>query len=269
MAGLSALLPVDPLFQVPFLTGLVLALAVPALGPYLRLRNEWLATLAYCQVATGGGVVGTLAGLPALPVALAAAAAAALAKGMRREAGNDLYAVAILFGWVLMILGMANSVEAHRIGDALLDGQLYFATGSELAGAVAVGGVVAAALPRLSRRLLEARLYPGQQEANARPVRALAVAFDLLVALALGFAATAMGIMTAFALAFLPAWVAFALAPSWRGAVAIACAIGLAAYAAAFALALALDQPFGPLLVAILVLALPLRRLAPRRRGAA
>ena len=34
---------VDPLFRVPFLTGLLLAGLLPLIGMYLRLRGEWLA----------------------------------------------------------------------------------------------------------------------------------------------------------------------------------------------------------------------------------
>ena len=39
------------LFLLPFLTGLCLALILPVLGCFLRLRDEWLAALAYAHVA--------------------------------------------------------------------------------------------------------------------------------------------------------------------------------------------------------------------------
>ena len=42
------------LFLLPFLTGLCLALILPALGCFLRLRDEWLAALAYAHVAAAG-----------------------------------------------------------------------------------------------------------------------------------------------------------------------------------------------------------------------
>ena len=62
--------------------------------------------------------------------------------------------------------------------------------------------------------------------------------------------------MGAFALVFVPPWVAFRLANSWRWSLALGVLLGIGAYLAAFALALGLDQPFGPLLVvALLVLA--------------
>ena len=40
----------DDIFLIPFLTGLCLALALPILGCFLRLRDEWLAALAYARV---------------------------------------------------------------------------------------------------------------------------------------------------------------------------------------------------------------------------
>lgn len=42
---MSLSLVVDPLFRVPFANGLLLALLLPLLGAYVRLRNEWLAAL--------------------------------------------------------------------------------------------------------------------------------------------------------------------------------------------------------------------------------
>ena len=39
----------DPLFRVPLANGLLLALVLPLLGAYVRLRNEWLAALGRAQ----------------------------------------------------------------------------------------------------------------------------------------------------------------------------------------------------------------------------
>ncbi|KAB2921217.1 MAG: ABC transporter, partial [Dechloromonas sp.] len=44
------------LFLVPFLTGLLLAVVLPLLGCYLRLRDEWLAALAYAHVTAAGAL---------------------------------------------------------------------------------------------------------------------------------------------------------------------------------------------------------------------
>jgi zinc/manganese transport system permease protein len=44
----------DPLFRVPFANGLLLALLLPVLGAYVRLRDEWLAALGLAQVTAAG-----------------------------------------------------------------------------------------------------------------------------------------------------------------------------------------------------------------------
>ena len=76
---------------------------------------------------------------------------------------------------------------------------------------------------------------------------------DLLTAASLAVATATLGLMGAFALVFVPAWIAFRLAPSWRWTLILAALIGGGVYLAAFLAALALDQPFGPVLVALLV----------------
>ena len=62
----SLLLLVDPVFAQPFLTGLAYAVLLPLVGAYLRLRDEWLAALAFAQTAAAGALLAMLAGLPLL-----------------------------------------------------------------------------------------------------------------------------------------------------------------------------------------------------------
>ena len=44
----------DPLFVTPFVTGLAYSVLLPIFGAYLRLRDEWLAALAFAQTAAAG-----------------------------------------------------------------------------------------------------------------------------------------------------------------------------------------------------------------------
>ena len=44
----------DPLFAEPFVTGLAFAILLPLLGAFLRLRDEWLAALAFAQACQAG-----------------------------------------------------------------------------------------------------------------------------------------------------------------------------------------------------------------------
>ena len=59
--------------------------------------------------------------------------------------------------------------------------------------------------------------------------------------------------MAAFALVFIPPWLAFRFAGNGKQALVISVSFGVAGYLAAFLLALWLDQPFGPILVALLL----------------
>jgi len=76
---------------------------------------------------------------------------------------------------------------------------------------------------------------------------------DLLAAASLAIGTLSVGLMGAFELVLIPAWVTFQIAPSWRWILIGSGLVGVASYLAAFALALQLDQPFGPMMVAVLV----------------
>jgi zinc/manganese transport system permease protein len=264
----------DDLFLIPFLAGLPLVLLLAWLGPLLRLRDEWLATLGLAHLAGAGGLAGLAAGLPTVLGAPLAALAGAWLKfrlagqgGGRHNLGNSLYAAMILLGWTATLLIAANTPLGDALAHALVDGQLYFAGQGELVVAWGLLGLGVAALPWLTPRLLRASLFPQHETANRLPAWRWHLGFDLLVALAVAVGTATLGLMGTFALVFLPAWVAFRRAGNWRRGTLLSLGLGLACYLAAFALALALDQPFGPVLVAVLGGAAVLAAWRPARRG--
>lgn len=65
----------EPMFFMPFITGLLVAAVLPVLGMYLRLREEWLAALAFAQLAAAGSLAAAIAGAPVLVGGLALATA--------------------------------------------------------------------------------------------------------------------------------------------------------------------------------------------------
>ena len=245
------------LFLVPFLTGLGLAILLPLLGCYLRLRDEWLAALAYAHVAAAGALAALVG---ALPPAAGGVAAAALAGGGKRFlaarlAGGASHALFLLAGWALAVLLAANHPLAERLGHALFDGQLYFSGSGQLWLVALAVPLALLALRALSGRLLLATVYPDFYRARGIAEWPAHTGFDLLAALALALATMSLGVMGAFALVFIPPWLAFRRARDWRRGLLVALAIGVAGYTGAFALALALDQPFGPVLALVLVIA--------------
>lgn len=245
----------NELFLIPFLTGLGLAVLLPLLGCYLRLRDEWLAALAYSHVAAAGALLALVSGLPPVLGGVGAAGLAGAGKRLfaQRLVGGASYALLLLGGWAVAVLLAANQPMAERLGHALFDGQLYFAGSDEL-WLVAAGVPVAMLLLRLlSRHLLLAHTYPDLFRIRGLKVWPTQIGFDLLAALCLALATMSLGVMGAFALVFIPPWLAFRRAGNWRSGLLWALTVGLLGYIGAFSLALWLDQPFGPVLAILLV----------------
>lgn len=243
------------LFLTPFLTGLCLAVALPILGCFLRLRDEWLAALAYAHVAAAGALLALVAGVAPNIGGMTAAGLAGAGKQFlsARMAGGAAFALLLLGGWAVAVLLAANQPLAERLGHALFDGQLYFSGIDQLFLVLPWCVLVIPALTWLSRQLLLARIFPDFFAAQRFSVWPVVSGFDLLAALTLALATMTLGVMGGFALIFVPPWIAFRRAASWRHGLLLAALIGVLAYSAGFAMALGMDQPFGPVLAVILI----------------
>jgi zinc transport system permease protein len=244
----------DPLFFMPFVNGLLLAIVLALLGPYSRMRGEWLASLGVAQAAAAGLLFGAFVGANAALGAVLAAVVAALAKTLLgRRSGNDAYAVMLLIGWSSALLLAANTARGEDLSRALLEGQLYF-TGRSQFWSIAVLLVAAIAIVTMcSAQWLLGCLLPDRLVGDRRPSARYDLVFDVLVAISLALAATVVGVMAAFALVFIPARVAFRFANGWQSALTWSLLLAIAAFAGSFALAIVFDQPYGPVLVAALL----------------
>lgn len=243
------------LLLVPALSGFLIAILLPVLGCYLRIREAWLAALAYAHAAAAGALLATPLGLPALGGGLLGSGLAGLGRRLLADRlGGAAYPVLLLAAWALGVLVTANHPLAEHLGHALFDGQLYFADGSLLSLLAGWTCLLLLLLRRMSRRLLLASLYPAQHRLLGGGQWLLQGGFDLLAALSLALATMTLGVMGAFALVFVPPWLAFRQAANWQAGLRLAAVIGLLSYLLAFAVAFALDQPFGPVLAAALVL---------------
>lgn len=253
----------DPLFRLPFLTGLALAGLLPLIGMYLRLRNEWLAALALAQLASAGALVATALGAPLLPGGVGLAVAGALLKGRLGRSGDSGYALMLLAGWGTSILLVANLPIAERLGHALFDGQLYLIGDEQFVAVLAIAVVAAGLLRWLSRPLLLLRFFPEFFRARGLPEGRYNLVFDALGAVTLALATTSIGVIAAFGLVFVPPWIAFRRAGSWRRGLAWSVSAGVGCYVVAFGLALLLDQPFGPVCALVLAAAAGLAAVLP------
>lgn len=243
----------DSLFAAPLIAGLLLAVLLPLVGNLLRLRDEWLATLGLAHLAAAGALLGMAIHLPTFFGALAGALAGAGAKQAGDGRSNSAYGLMILAGWALTLLVAANTALGDALAHALIDGQIYFAGGRELAIDAVVLFLALPAFFWLTPRLIAARLFPEQERANRLPAWRWHLGFDLLTAAAVAAGTATLGLMASFALIFVPPWLAFRLAPDWRRTQWLAAGFGVAGYGLAFALALVFDQPFGPVLAAVFV----------------
>ncbi len=243
----------DPLFRLPFVTGLLLAPVAAVIGVYLRLRNEWLAALAYSKLAAAGGILAAALHLPVMPGALLAAGLLAGIKGFMARIGNDHFVVFMLLGWSVAIIAAGLSANAEMLGQSLIDGQLYFVGSAHLVAAISVVIFGAGCMSWLSRRLLLAHFFPDYFSANGISTWRHTLFFDLIVVAAIAVITTTYGVMAAFALIFIPAWIAWGLARGWRMVLLLAVSIASISYLLAFVLAVWVDQPFGPMIVLILI----------------
>lgn len=244
----------DPLFRTPFVVGLIMSAILPILGNLLRLRDEWLAALGLAYLAGASGLIGLAFGIPAVLGAPLGALVGAMFKAFGRFRGNTVYAMMVLIGWATTMLVASNSALGSVMGHALIEGQLYFAGTLHLGAAVAAGFLSIAVLPLVMPALIRARLLPGHEVSNRQAAWRWHLGFDTLAALGMAVGAGTLGLMAAFALAFVPSWAAFRVARNWRHCQWISVGIGVVVYVAAFAIALVFDQPFGPILVTLLVL---------------
>lgn len=263
----------EPMFFMPFITGLLVAAVLPVLGMYLRLREEWLAALAFAQLAAAGSLAAAIAGAPVLVGGLALSGIAAAAKAWLARSGNNAYAILMVAGWGASVLMLANAPLADHLGHALFDGQLYFTDAHNLwsiAAFACAGGLM---IRWLSRKLLLERMFPDFFRASGLSAARYHLLFDLLAAAGLALATASVGVMAAFTLVFVPTMIAYQWGRSWRQSLVIAVVVGLVAYAVAFQVALVQDQPFGPILVVTMVCAAAgawlVRKLAYRPSGKA
>ncbi|MEO8037678.1 MAG: metal ABC transporter permease [Betaproteobacteria bacterium] len=261
----------DPMFFTPFATGLLVAAVLPVLGMYLRLREEWLAALAFAQLAAAGSLGAAILGLPVLVGGLGVSGLAAALKASLVRSGNNGYAILMVGGWGASILMLANAPLADHLGHALFDGQLYFTGLSNLWSMAAFALAVGVLMRWLSRKLLLERMFPDFFRASGLSAIRYHLLFDLLVAGGLALATASIGVMAAFALVFIPTMIAYQWGRSWRHSRIIATLVSLVAYVIAFEVALVEDQPFGPVLVLCLVLAAivawSVKRLVSRSSG--
>ncbi len=240
----------DPLFYMSWTTGFFLSLLLPVIGLYLRLRDEWLAALGLAQVSAAGGLVAFGLGAPVMAGSAIAALAIATLKHISNT-NNTAYAFMIIGGWSLTFLIAANTALGESLGHALIQGQLYFVQKPEAITSFLLCMAGLMMLRGCSTILLRARLFPHYEQLNEKHAPRWSLLFDILVAISMGVGTASIGLMCAFTMAFVPAWLAFKLSASWKHATGFAIGFNVLGFVTGLACAILLDQPYGPTQVCV------------------
>ena len=239
----------NQLFQYPFMVhalqaGTIVALVGALIGWFVVVRRESFVCHTLSVMSFPGASGAALAGLPlasgyfAFAVAGALAIAAGSRAGARRSLSHEsavvgtVGAVALALGFLFLSLygGVLESVET------LLFGSAVGISAGQVRTLALVGALAAIALAAIARPLLYASVDEQAARADGVPVRALAVAFLVLLALAVAAIAQIVGVLLTFALLVAPAATAQQLTARIGASLAIAVALALIEVWAALAL---------------------------------
>jgi zinc/manganese transport system permease protein len=224
-----------PFMRNALVTGTLVALVAGAVGWFVVLRGQSLAAHALSQVGFPGAAAGALlhvsplAGLIAFCTAgavIIGAAGRGLDAGRRSEAAVIGTVLAFALGLGLLFARLAEG-SAQGVY-AFLFGTILGITDAEVLTTAVVAAVSLLALAAMARPLLFASIDASVAEGRGVPVRALSLAFLVLVALAVAQAVQIVGTLLVFALLVAPGAAAQRLtARPWTG-LALSVAISVA-----------------------------------------
>jgi zinc/manganese transport system permease protein len=272
-------------FRNALLAGTFVALACGTVGWFLVLRAQVFAGDALSHVAFTGALAAAAAGADTRVGLFAATIGIALVLGGigRRGAAEDV-AIGIVFAWVLglgvFFLALFSSGSGGGnglLGARELFGSIFGLGAGDARFAAIIGLLVAVAVAIVARPLLFASVDPLVAAARGVPVRALGIAFLVLLAATTAEATQAVGALLLLGLLAAPAGAAQRLASSPY--VGLALSAALAVLAMWLGLALSYAVPSLPPSTAIIAVAtasyllafafggrLPARRPGPRDR---
>jgi zinc/manganese transport system permease protein len=211
-----------------FEAGTVVAPVAGVIGYFVVVRGTSFAAHALSHIGFAGATGAVVLGLnPILGLlAFTAGSGAVIGALGDRVRGRDV-TIGIVLAWALGLgvlfisLYTGNATEAY----SLLFGQILGISATDVAISAVTGAVMLAALAIMYRTLLFSSVDESVAAARGVPVMAMAIAFMLVLALAVTEAIQVVGVLLIFALLVTPAAIATRL--SGRPAAAIAGSAGL------------------------------------------
>lgn len=254
MTDLTTWLWLDPLFRWPLWAGLCAGVVLPVLGVLLQARREWLAALGVSHVSAAAQLLGTVWhwGLWAVMGFSTLLAVAVQALLLRR--GNMGYALMMLLGWSAVYVLAANSAVGESFAHALSDGQLLLVSPALVGLLLGASLLLLVLLPTWVRVLVAHEFFPLNDALNRSSFKRWQAVFYAVTALLLTVSAATMGLMASFALVLVAPLVAFRVCTSLSAALWCAAGVGGLAEWVSFVLSVQYDQPFGGVVVALLLI---------------
>ncbi|WP_411129988.1 metal ABC transporter permease [Streptomyces sp. x-19] len=216
-----------------FRAGAIVAVVAAAVGWFVVLRRQTFAAHTVSTVAFPGAAGAVLLGFGAvygyftLCVAAALVIAALRGGGDREESALtgtvQAFLLACGFLFVALYKGLLEGPQT------ILFGTFLGITASQVTVLLCVGAAVLAVLALIGRPLLFASVDPQVAAARGVPVRALSVAFLVLLGAATAEASQITGTLLVFALMVIPAATAQTLTARPAASLAVAVALALAA----------------------------------------
>lgn len=241
-----------PFMRNAFAAGTAVALLAGVAGYFVVLRGETYAGHTLSVVGFPGAAGAVLLGIPQLVglVALCAASALGIA-GLGRASGGgrrgesaaigtiQAFALALGFLFASLYQGLLNGVNA------ILFGSFVGITPAQVTGLLVVAVVVLGVMALIGRPLLYVSVDPEAAASAGVPVRALSVAFLLLLGLSVAAVTLVTGALLVFALLVMPAAAAQQLSARPGVGIALSVALGLAVVWLSLSVAYFSDYPIG------------------------
>ena len=214
-----------------FIGGTLVAIASGLIGYFVVIRRDAFAAHALAHIGFPGATFAVLVGIPlTLGLALFCLAGGLAIGALGKRATNrevstgTVLAFATGLGVLFASLAAANTSTVTNV----LFGNLLAISESQIRIFALFTVALALALALIGRPLLFASIDPHVAEAKGVAVRALGVAFTVLLALAVTMAIQAVGTLLLFALVVTPAATALALTARPLIVIALGTGIGLA-----------------------------------------
>ncbi|MGY2085522.1 metal ABC transporter permease [Blastococcus sp. SYSU DS0539] len=220
-----------PFMQNAMIGGSLVAVAAGLLGYFVITRQNAFAAHALAHIGFPGATGAILVGAPVTLGLAVFCLGGGLLIGLlgrrvadREMATGTILALATALGVLFASLASANASTTT----AVLFGNLLAITGDQLTVYAAFTALVVLVLAVIARPLVFASVDPAVAEARGVPVRALGLAFVVLLALTITMAVQVVGTLLLFALVVTPAATALRLTarPARVAALSVALALG-------------------------------------------